>query len=244
MTTAITIEARVGSTRLPGKVLLPILGKPMLARMIERLGRVERSDRIVVATTESPADDPIVAVAAAEGVECHRGSEDDVLGRVLGAALFVGADLIVETTADCPLIDPEVVDQVIAAFHANRVDYCANVLEPTYPRGLDVQVFPTAILSKVAELTDDPVDREHVSLYIYQHPERFRILNVASGYPAPIGALRWTVDTTEDLALVTAIYEELYPGRPDFGWKDVLALLGRRPELTAINQQVRQKAVR
>jgi spore coat polysaccharide biosynthesis protein SpsF len=163
---------------------------------------------------------------------------------VLGAATAAGADLIVETTADCPLIDPAVVDQVIATFATNQVDYCANVLAPTYPRGLDVQVFPTRVLAEVAELTDDPADLEHVSLYIYQHPERFRLLNVASGLAPSVGELRLTVDTPEDLALVAAIYDALYPSRPTFGLTDILGLLAEQPGLVTLNQHVRQKAAR
>lgn len=244
MKTAITIEARMRSTRLPGKVLLPLLEKPMLERMIERLRRVRRADAIVVATTVNPADDPIENLARSLGVACWRGSEEDVLGRVLDAARSVDADLIVETTADCPLIDPLVIDQLIQTFRANQVDYCSNVLQPSYPRGLDAQVFPTRILAQVAALTNDPADREHVSLYIYEHPARYRLLNVASGLPPAAGKLRLTVDTPEDLALVTAIYEALYPASPAFGLADILGLLARRPSLATLNEQVRQKAAR
>ena len=128
MNTVITIEARMGSTRLSGKVLRPVLGEPMLARMIERLRRVRKADGIVVATTVHAADDPIATLAKDLGVGCHRGSEDDVLGRVLAAAQGAGADLIVETTADCPVIDPGVIDQLIHTFLSNQVDYCSNVL--------------------------------------------------------------------------------------------------------------------
>lgn len=244
MTTAITIEARMGSTRLPGKVLLPILGRPMLALMIERLRRVRLADLIVVATTTAPADDPIVALAGELGAGCFRGSEDDVLGRVLGAATAFGADLIVETTADCPLIDPAVIDQLIGTFRTNDVDYCANVVTPTWPRGLDAQVFPTRVLAEVAGLTDDPADREHVSLYIYQHPERYRLLNVASGLLESAARLRLTVDTPDDYELVTRVYQRLYPADPAFGLADILTLFEREPELATLNQHVRQKAVR
>ena len=232
------------SSRLPGKVLLPILGAPMLLRMIERLRRVRRVDAIVVATTEHPADDPIVAVADRAGVGVHRGSEDDVLGRVLGAAVAAGADLIVEMTGDCPLADPAVVDQIIHTFATNQVDYCANILAPTYPRGLDAQVFPTRVLAEVATLTSDRADREHVSLYIYQHPERYRLLNVASGLAPHVADIRLTVDTPEDFTLITAIYEALYPLNPRFGLAEILELVGERPDLLALNQQIRQKAVR
>ena len=244
MRTVITIEARMRSTRLPGKVLLPVLGEPMLARMIERLRRVDRAHGIVVATTVHAADDPIVALAERLGVAVFRGSEEDVLERVLGAAEANGAELIVETTADCPLIDPAVIDQLIHTFETNPVDYCANVLTPTYPRGLDAQVFPTSVLADVAARTTDPADREHVSLYIYEHPERYRLLNVASGLPASVADLRLTVDTPDDFTLITRIYQALYPTNPRFGLADILELIRREPELVGINQHVRQKATR
>jgi len=144
-----TIEARMTSSRLPGKVLRTVLSRPLLSFMIERLRRVWQLDQIVVATTMNESDDPIADLASGLGVGCFRGSEDDVLARVLGAARKFGADLIVETTGDCPLIDPAVVDQVIATYRANKVDYCANVLQPTYPRGMDVQVFATDLLAEV-----------------------------------------------------------------------------------------------
>jgi spore coat polysaccharide biosynthesis protein SpsF len=244
MRTAITIEARMGSTRLPGKVLAPILGQPLLGRMIERLRRVRRAQAIVVATSTSPADDPIADLAARIGVGCFRGSEDDVLDRVLSAARSAGADLIVETTGDCPLIDPDVVDQVIQTFETNDVDYCANVLAPTYPRGLDVQVFPVAVLADAAARTVDPADREHVSLYLYEHPDRYRLLNVASGLPAAAAAYRLTVDTAADLELVRRVYEALYPANAAFALREILALLDDSPTLAAINRSVRQKAAR
>ena len=244
MRTVITIEARMRSSRLPGKVLLPVLGRPMLARMIERLRRVRRADGIVVATTTDPADDPIAALAAEVEVGCFRGSEADVLDRVLRAAQSVGAERIVETTADCPLIDPDVIDRMIEAFDAGAVDYCANVLAPTYPRGLDVQVFPVAVLADVARRTDDPADREHVSLYIYEHPERYRLLNVASGLPPAAAEHRLTVDTEEDLSLVRHIYGALYPANPAFGLREILDHLAANPECALINQHVRQKAAR
>lgn len=244
MRTAITIEARMRSSRLPGKVLAPILGEPALHRMVERLRRVRLADAIVVATTNHPADDGIARLAEALGVSCFRGSEEDVMGRVLGAAGSLGAELIVETTADCPLIDPGVIDQVIQTFHSNEVDYCANVLAPTYPRGMDVQVFPTAILADAAGRTAEPADREHVSLYIYEHPERYRLLNVASGLPEAAARYRLTVDTPEDLSLVRAVYERLYPAKPAFDLIDIIALLDAEPVLAESNRHVRQKAAR
>lgn len=232
------------STRLPGKVLRPILGRPMLALMIERLRRVQNVAAIMIATTVDPSCDAIEALAREMGVGCFRGSEADVLDRVLQAARAAEADLIVETTGDCPLIDPAVIDTVLAAFLAGGTDYAANILPPTWPRGMDVQVFPRAVLERVAQLTDDPADREHVSLYIYEHPEIFRLRNVVSGLPADAATLRLTVDTPEDYALVTRIYEALYPDNPCFGMTEILTLFAAQPELREINGAVQQKAVR
>jgi spore coat polysaccharide biosynthesis protein SpsF len=238
-----TIQARMTSDRLPGKVLMPAVGRPLLALMIERLQRAELVDDIVVATTTDPSSDPIEALARELGVGCFRGSEHDVLGRVLGAARAAEADLIVETTGDCPLIDPAVVDRVIEGFLEGGVDYCSNVLERTYPRGLDVQVFPTAVLAEVDRLTQDPADREHVSLYIYEHPERYRRRNIHSARP-DAGSLRITVDTPEDLAVVRAVFEALYPQDPTFGFDEIMAFLDAHPEVVALNRDIQQKPVR
>jgi spore coat polysaccharide biosynthesis protein SpsF len=243
MRTVCTIEARMTSSRLPGKVLLPAAGKPLLEHMIDRLRRVEQVDEIVIATTEDASSDPLEELAKRVGVGCFRGSEDDVLARVLGAAQAYDAELIVETTGDCPLIDPATVDLVIARFHEAGVDYCANNLERTYPRGMDAQAFPTAVLAEVDTLTDDPSDREHVSLYIYEHPERYQLLSVTSDRPQT-GALRLTVDTPEDYELIKTVFETLYPSKPDFDLQDILALFDGRPELADINRHVEQKAVR
>jgi spore coat polysaccharide biosynthesis protein SpsF len=239
-----TIEARMRSTRLPGKVMLPIFDRPMLELMIERLQRVSQLDGIVVATTIDSSCDPIVDLALRLGVGCYRGSEDDVLDRVLQAARSEGADLIVETTGDCPVIDPQTVSKVIGTFLNNDVDYCSNILERTYPRGMDVQVFPVTVLEEVDRLTKEPPDREHVSLYIYEHPERFSLLNIESGLPERHRDLRLTVDTPEDFRLIGEIYQELYPGKPDFGLHDICNLFDRRPELFEVNKNMSQKSAR
>jgi spore coat polysaccharide biosynthesis protein SpsF len=239
-----TIEARMRSNRLPNKVMLPVAGTPMLARMIERLRRAKRVDEIVVATTADPSCDPIVELAKSVGVRCHRGSEDDVLSRVLEAAQGAGGDLIVETTGDCPLMDPAIIDRIVEEFLRGGCDYCSNVLERTYPRGMDVQVFPTSVLARVAELTQDPADREHVSLYIYQHPETFRLRDVTTTLPAGAADLRLTVDTPEDFELIRQVFERLLPAKPAFTLDDVLALWKEQPALFEINRKVQQKAVR
>jgi spore coat polysaccharide biosynthesis protein SpsF len=223
--------------------MLPIMGRPMLELMIERLKRVNQIDGIVIATTSDPSCDVIESLAARVKVGCFRGSEEDVLERVLGAARAARADIIVETTGDCPLIDPGVIDRVISAFLSSPVDYCSNVIERSYPRGMDVQVFPRSVLEQVAELTRDPVDREHVSLYIYRHPERFRLRNVFSNCSPAAGELRLTVDTPEDFELVTKIYETLYPVKRDFTLADIVDLCARNPTLPLLNQHVKQKVV-
>lgn len=239
-----TIQARMRSERLPGKVLLPILGRPMLELMIERLRRVRAVDDVWIATTDDPSCDPIEQLAHRLGAGCFRGSENDVLDRVVRTGEAARADLLVETTGDCPLIDPPTVDLVIERFLDGGVDYCSNVITRTYPRGMDTQVFPLSVLQDVARLTADPVDREHVSYYIYQHPEQFRLRNVESGLAPEVAALRLTVDTPDDFHLVRRIFEELYSIRPAFTLTDVLALLGRRPDLVDINRHVRQKPTR
>jgi spore coat polysaccharide biosynthesis protein SpsF len=243
MKTVCTIEARMTSTRLPGKVLLEAAGKPLLEHMIERLRRSRALDEIVIATTAEASSDPIVALGERLGVGVFRGSEDDVLARVLGAAEAYDADLIVETTGDCPLIDPATIDEVVARFNEGHADYCSNLLERTYPIGMAVQAFPTAVLAEVAQLTQDPADREHVSLYIYEHPEQYRLRNVAFDRPES-AELRLTVDTPEDYALVKAVFEELYPRDPAFGLDAILALLDARPDLANLNREIQQKPVR
>lgn len=239
-----TIEARMRSTRLPGKVMMPIMGQPMLALMIERIRRAAQIDEIVIATTADPSCDAIVELAQQLGVHSYRGSEEDVLDRVLRAAQSVDADLIVETTGDCPLIDPKTINKVIETFNNDEIDYCANFLELTYPSGMEVQVFPVRVLAEAAESTTDLADREHVSLYIYRHPKKYRLLNVTSNLPPQAAGYRLTVDTIEDFSLVKEIYERLYPLKPDFGITDILELLERQPHLAEINKEVYDKAVR
>lgn len=241
--TVATIEARMTSTRLPGKVLKEAVGKPMLELMIERLRRAPSLDGIVVATTANAADAPVAALAERLGVGVWRGSENDVLQRVLDAATHHGIDVIVETTGDCPLIDPAAVEDCIRVYRAAKVDYVSNVLERSYPVGMDTQVFATSILADVARRTNDPADREHVSLYIYRHPEIYSLRNA----PAPPALARpdlaLTLDTPEDYRLIGAVFETLYPKNPAFTLADVLALLDRRPEIAAMNAHVHRKKV-
>jgi len=240
VTTAAIVQARTGSTRLPGKVLLPLLGRPMLSQVMRRVARARLVDEELVATTELASDDPIVELGRREGWRVVRGSEMDLLARYLDAAHAVGADEIVRITSDCPLIDPVLIDDVIAAFRRDGSDYASNTLEPrTYPRGLDVEVVSLAVLEAAGRDDTDPATREHATLFVRRHPERFRQTRVAS--PADHSALRWTVDTTEDYELVRRICEAA--GRDDFGWLDALAIVQANPDWADLNSAVEQKAL-
>ena len=243
MKTIATIEARMTSSRLPGKVLLPCQGQPMLALLVERLRQVPSLDGIVIATTVNATDDAIQDLAGQLGVGCWRGSEDDVLSRVLDAATHFGADIIVETTGDCPLIDPVVVEGCVTRYRQLGVDYLSNVLERGFPIGMDTQVFATRILADVAARTQDPTDHEHVSLYIYRHPELYSLANVAAQPHQFDPELRLTLDTAQDLELITKIFDALYPANPRFDLDDILALLRANPAWRAINAQVAHRYV-
>jgi spore coat polysaccharide biosynthesis protein SpsF len=242
MTTVAIVQARMGSSRLPGKVLMDLAGEPMLARCVNRIGRSSALDRVVVATSDLRADDPIRELCAARGWDCFSGSESDVLDRYYHAAKEYKADAIVRITSDCPLIEPEVADQIIETFLERfpAIDYASNtVANRTFPRGLDVEVFSFAALERAWTEDTNPGWREHVTPYIYRSPHLFKSLNVT--WPTDYSRLRWTVDTAEDLEFVRRIYGEF--GHDRFNWREVLALLDRQPELTRINHQVQQKAI-
>lgn len=244
MNTAAIIEARMTSTRLPGKILLPVLKKPLLSHLVERLHRSRHIDQIIIATTTNGTDDVVEELASGLNVGCYRGSEEDVLDRVLHAARHYGVDIIVEVTGDCPLIDPAVVDRIVAFYRENSFDYVSNTLRRSYPRGMDIQVFSTKILEQVSALTQDPVDHEHVSLYIYTHPERFSLHDVESGLPEKHRDHRLTVDTREDFEVIKSIYEGLYTSNPAFSLEDILDFLDKHPYITGLNQHIQQKKVR
>ena len=234
------IQARIGSTRLPGKVLLPLAGEPVLTRVVRRTARARSVDAVVVATTNQPADLAIVELGRREGWLVERGSESDLLDRYVQAARAHRADVVIRITSDCPLIDPDVIDQTVDAFEAGAVDYASNTLEPrTFPRGLDVEVVTMAALERAWREDADPGWREHATPYLYRHPELFRLLRV----PAPVDEShhRWTIDTPEDYDLVSRIYEAL--GRDDFGWREALAIVEAHPEWADINREIVQKSV-
>ena len=227
------VQARMGSSRLPGKTLRPILGQPMLALLLERVSRARTLSRVVVATSKSAADDEVAAFCAGSGYECFRGHPDDVLDRMYRAAEHFGADHVVRLTADCPLLDPAVIDRVVYAHVEGAHDYTTNTLRYTYPDGLDTEVVTFAALERAWQEARLPSEREHVTPYVRNHPELFSLHNVEGDVDA--SGLRWTVDEPDDFAFVTRVYEALYPSKPDFDWHDVLAYLERDPAVAAIN---------
>lgn len=235
------VQARMSSTRLPGKVLKDLAGQPMLARVVTRLSRAKGLTNTVVAITTSAADDTIESLCHQRGWPCFRGSEADVLDRYYQAAAAYDADVVVRTTSDCPLIEPTIVGWAIQEFLQRRpkIDYVSNIApERTFPRGLDAEVVAFEALRQVWERVRDAASREHVTLHIRRHPERFRIHNLRSD--VDYSYMRWTVDTPEDLRFVRAVYDRI--GHDEFSWMDVLELLKAHPELLRINQAVRQKA--
>lgn len=235
------IQARMRSTRLPGKVLKEVLGKPLLEFLIERLASSKELDAIVVLTTREMADDSIAAFCEERKIPCFRGSEDDVLDRYYQAALQRGVDGIVRITADCPLIDPDIVDQLVETFRRGypKIDYVSNSLERTFPRGLDVEVFSFEALEKAFHHAIYPEEREHATVYLCRHPELFKLKNIE--HVPSLGHHRWTVDTPEDFALISLILENLYSIQPQFRLNDILDLLSHHSEWMKLNAHIEQK---
>jgi len=236
MRRVIVVQARMTSTRLPGKVLMDVAGRPMLAQQLRRVQRCRLVDDIVVATTTNATDDPVVAVARAAGVRWFRGSEADVLSRYAGAAREAGADLVVRLTADCPLIDPVVCDRVIEALASRpeRADYASNVLRRTFPVGLDTEVFWSDTLDRVTRLARSASAREHVTTFIYvEHPELFLVHSVTDADDN--SDLRWTVDTDADLVVVRRLYEALRRDERPAGYLELVRYARAHPELGTLN---------
>jgi spore coat polysaccharide biosynthesis protein SpsF (cytidylyltransferase family) len=232
------LQARTSSRRLPEKVLKPILGLPMLARQIERLQHCRSFDALVVATSTEPADDAIAQIAKSCGVQCHRGSLDDVLDRLYQAALPYQPSHVVRLTGDCPLVDWDVVDRVVGFTIEHGLDYGSNSLKPTWPDGLDVETFAFSALEIAWREATSSLDREHVGPFITRSPERFRLGSIENDHD--LSGLRWTVDEPADLEFVQRIYEELYPRKPAFTTDDILALLSKRPDVMAINAAIKR----
>jgi spore coat polysaccharide biosynthesis protein SpsF len=236
-----TIEARMTSSRLPGKVLLPAGGKPLLRHLVERLQRVPSLDRIVLATTVNAQDDCLVEFARDAGIGCFRGSEEDVMERVIGAAASAGANVVVEITGDCPIIDPGIVEQTIRMFRHNDCAYASNAHVRSYPDGMDCQVYRLDTLRQSAALTADPLDHEHVTLHIRNHPELFRPVHLVAPPELHWPELGLTLDEPKDYQLLGRIIEHFGEATPFFDCLDVVRLLRARPEWVAINAAVQRK---
>jgi spore coat polysaccharide biosynthesis protein SpsF len=243
------IQARMNSTRLPGKVLADLGGRTMLARVVQRVCCAGLVDHVVVATSQEPTDDPIQEECTRLAVDCFRGDESDVLDRFHRAAEVHRAEGVVRITADCPLADPEVIDRVVRAFLDGRPDFASNTLCRTYPRGLDVEVLTAPALAAAWRHAREVYQRVHVTPYVYQHPERFRLLSVtvdedlanpATGDYEERSHWRWTVDAAADLEFVREVYRRLGSAKP-FSWREVCRLIRQHPYLAQINGGVRQK---
>jgi len=239
MRTVVVVQARTGSTRLPGKVLLPLAGRPLLQRMLERVLAAHTPSTVVVATTREAADDAVETIAASAGVRCFRGHSTDLLDRHYRAGIACQADVVVKIPSDCPLIDPAVIDRVIGEYGARSrdTDFVTNLHPPTYPDGNDVEVMPLGVLETAWEEATAVHQREHTTPFIWEHPERFRIRNVE--WPSGLdysATHRWTIDYPEDYAFIAAVYEALWTGTgATFSLEDVLSLLEVRPDIAALN---------
>lgn len=235
----VIVQARTSSTRLPEKVLKDIAGKPMLGHVIQRLRKSQLIGEILIAVGKRK-NTPILKLTQKYGVKCFVGSEEDVLDRYYMAARKFKADIIVRITSDCPLIDPEVVDKVIKKYIENkeRIDYTSNTLKRSYPRGLDTEVFSFKVLEKTWKEAKRPYQREHVTSYIYEHPEIFRIVNVENN--EDLSDMRWTVDKEKDLEFIREVYKRLYKGGKIFLMNDILRLLKKEPQLMEMNKNARK----
>ena len=229
----------MSSTRLPGKNMKPLAGKPMVQRLLDRLQRSRLADVVCLATSTCDDDDILEAAAQEVGAACFRGSLDDVLNRTLNAARSVDADLIVEITGDCPLADPGIVDQAIARYRVGDCDYVSNMLNaPTYSVGADVQLYSTELIAEVDRLAVEPHDRNNVTPFIYHNGDRYRLLKILAPSPLDRPRYRLCVDYPVDFEVISEIYETLLSGDACFGIREVMQLLDSRPELAARNIDV------
>lgn len=237
----VVVQARLSSTRLPGKIALDVAGAPMLARQLERIQSAETPFEVCVATSREPLDDRVVAIAERAGVRWHRGALHDCLARHASAARETGADVVVKIPSDCPLIDPDIVDRVIGAFLAARgaYDYVSNLRPASWPDGNDVEVMSREALERADREATRPIDREHTTPFLWDQPGLFRLGNVAWGVGVDCSrSHRFTVDYPEDYVFVRAIFHELYrAGKPVFRLGAILRLLAEQPRLLDINQR-------
>jgi len=235
MTVIAILQARTSSTRLQGKVLKPILGKPMLQLELERIQKAKLIDKVVIATSKHRSDDGVASLCQTLNIECFRGELDDVLDRYYQASKKYKPKHIVRVTGDCPLIDSDIIDQVIDLHINSNFDYTSNCEPPTFPDGLDIEIFTFKALKNAWKESKKPSEREHVTLFIRNNPDLFTCQNYT--YKDDLSYLRWTVDEPEDFEFVTKIYQELYQKKPNFLLKDILLLLEQKPLLKKINNE-------
>jgi len=228
MKTLAILQARMSSTRFPGKVLSDLEGKPMVMRQIERISRAATLDGIVVATSTDSTDDKLTNILHSGGIKVVRGDLDNVLERFIKVIELYKPDTVVRLTGDCPLASWTVIDTVVDRFHEGDVEYASNTLTPTYPDGLDVEVVRADVLRDVAATSQDVAEKEHVTLGVYRRPDRYRVVNVTGD--RDLSGLRWTVDNPEDFAFVREIYRELHRANPEFDVPEILDYLERHPE--------------
>ncbi|MCP3028398.1 cytidylyltransferase domain-containing protein [Halobacillus sp. A5] len=235
------IQARMGSTRLPGKVLKRVMDRPLLDFQLERIRMSALLDEIIIATTTKPEDDVLAEFAQNHSIQVYRGSEQDVLSRYFEAAQYYGADVIVRLTSDCPIIDAAVIDQVIQAFtkHKGTCKYASNTVARTYPRGMDTEVLSMPALKRCFDEARSLSEREHVTSYIHHHPDEFSICSVRLKQDE--SHHRWTVDTHEDFQLMKRMISHLYPNNPHFTFEDALEVVKQYPEWALINSHIDQK---
>ncbi|MGD6894407.1 cytidylyltransferase domain-containing protein [Bacillus infantis] len=243
MRVAAIIQARMGSTRLPGKILKTVNGKSLLEYQLERVRLSNTIDKIIVATTVKENEQPIIELCKNLTIDYFRGSEHDVLSRYYEAAMNHNIDVIVRLTSDCPLIDPAVIDKVVNHYMNNKdnIDYVSNTLERTFPRGLDTEVFSFKSLERAYHEANLSRDREHVTAYFYSNPKVFKLDNVTNN--RNYGSFRWTVDTKEDFELIKLIISELYDSNNKFTLEDVIELLKLNPSWKELNAHIDQKKI-
>jgi len=243
MSVVCIMQARTGSTRLPEKILKKIKKKTVLQHDIDRVLKAKNIDKLVIATTERFEDDVIINIAKNNSVGYFRGSENDVLSRYYFAAKKYNAEIVIRITSDCPLIDPEIIDNMVNEFIKLRcienLDYLSNKIKMTYPRGLDVEVFSFEALEKTFREATQKFEKEHVTPYIYLNPKKFRIKNYEND--RDYSMLRWTLDTEEDFLLIKTIYDQLYDKNKIFLFKDILRCVQDNPKISKLNEHIKQK---
>ena len=240
-----SIEARMGSSRLPGKVMLDIEGKPAIGRLIERLNKSKLIDDLIIATTTNVKDDILCNWAEKNNIHYYRGDEYNVLNRVFNAHLMMSSDHVVEVTGDCPLIDHEIIDQGIEIYLSNDYDVVTNVVKPSYSQGIDVQIFKFELLKWVEENINDRVVKEHVSIHFYENPHKYKTYHMLAPKELYAPNIRMQLDYKEDLIFIKKIYKYLLPEKGfSFSYKDILQLLIEKPKLLEINKNCKEKKIR